>query len=258
MDRRSLAVISRISVTPVKGFRLDHPESIMLDRDGAVGNRRFWLLDGDRKRLRSSLTPWPVQISARWLADEERLWMRFPDGGEVEGSALGSGEPFVLDFHGREVWAQIVAGAWTERLSALAGHPVLLARPRRPGIGMTEPVTFLSDASVARLAVEADRPIDSRRFRMLFELSGCEPHEEDAWAGRRFRIGDAVVELGGPVPRCAVTTRDPDTGTRDLDTLALIRGYRGVRDGEAIDFGAYARVERPGRVRVGDVLRDAA
>ena len=54
------------------------------------------------------------------------------------------------------------------------------------------------------------------------------------------------------MPRCALTTRSPDTGERDLDTLKLIKGYRGVRDGEAIDFGVYGRVEQPGRVRLRD------
>jgi hypothetical protein len=39
---------------------------------------------------------------------------------------------------------------------------------------------------------------------------------------------------------------------RMLFTVKLIKGYRGVRDGEAIDFGVYGRVEEPGRVRVGD------
>lgn len=248
------AVVSRISLTPVKGFRLDHPHEVLLSATGPVENRRFWLLDGARTRLRSSLTAWPVQVSARWDPGGERLWMRFPGGAEVEGSALGCGERFPIDFHGRTVPAQVVEGPWTDRLSALAGHPVILARPERPGVGMTEPVTFLSDASVARLGAAAGAPVDARRFRMLFELAGCAAHEEDTWTGRRFRLGEAVVEIGGPVPRCAVTTRDPDTGRRDLDTLALIRDYRGVRDGDAIDFGVYARVERPGRVRVGDAL----
>lgn len=63
-----------------------------------------------------------------------------------------------------------------------------------------------------------------------------------------------MIRVSGPVPRCALTTRSPDTGERDLDTLRLIKGYRGVRNGEAIDFGVYARVVRPGRVRVGDVV----
>ena len=82
---------------------------------------------------------------------------------------------------------------------------------------------------------------------MLFDLDGCDEHEEDTWDGRRLRVGEAVLRVGGPVPRCAVTTRDPDSGERDLDTLRLIKGYRGVRDGEAIDFGVYAAVEQPGQ-----------
>ena len=63
-----------------------------------------------------------------------------------------------------------------------------------------------------------------------------------------------MLRLGGPVARCAVTTRDPDTGVRDLDTLRLIKGYRGQLDGGEIPFGVFARVERPGRVRVGDAF----
>ena len=60
--------------------------------------------------------------------------------------------------------------------------------------------------------------------------------------------------FGGPVPRCATTTRDPSTGQRDLDTLRAIAAYRGRRDGKDIDFGVYAQVVRPGRVRVGDAV----
>ena len=52
--------------------------------------------------------------------------------------------------------------------------------------------------------------------------------------------------------RCATTTRDPSTGERDLDTLRVIKEYRGLREGNNIDFGVYGDVEKPGRVRVGD------
>jgi hypothetical protein len=110
----------------------------------------------------------------------------------------------------------------------------------------------MSEASLDRLGEETAGEVDGRRFRLLFTLAGYGPHEEDEWEGRLLRIGDAAVRVGGPVPRCAATTRDPDTGVRDLDTLRLIKNYRGVRNGEAIDFGVYAEVEQPGRVRVGD------
>jgi uncharacterized protein YcbX len=56
------------------------------------------------------------------------------------------------------------------------------------------------------------------------------------------------------VPRCATTTRDPSTGERDFDTLRAIEAYRGRRDDKKIDFGVYARVLEPGRVKVGDLV----
>jgi uncharacterized protein len=246
--------VELISVTPVKCFALDHPDSIELTEDGVPGNRRFMLVDGAGRRLRSSLTSWPMVIRARYDVGTERLWMRFPDGAELEASALGSGEPVAVDFHKRTVQARVVEGEWNERLSALAGHPVRLMRPDEHGQTQSAPVTFISDGSLERLSQEACGPVDGRRFRMLFTLSGCRPHEEDEWEGRLFRIGEAFVRVGGPVDRCAMTTRDPDTGERDIDTLRLIKGYRGLSERRTIDFGVYGEIVQPGVVRVGDTV----
>jgi uncharacterized protein YcbX len=246
-------LVSKISLTPVKGCRLLHPDEVELTAEGVVENRRFFLVDGEGRRLRSSLTAWPTPVVARYDAATETLSLAFPDGTEAEGSTVDLGEPVHGEFDGgRIVAARVVRGPWTEPLSRLAGHPVRIVRPERPGECFVHPVTLVSEASVERLSREAGEPVDGRRFRMLFTLTGCEPHEEDTWNGRRVRIGAAELRLGGPVPRCAVTTRSPDTGERDLDTLRVIKNYRGVRDGEAIDFGVYATVERPGRVAVGD------
>ena len=111
----------------------------------------------------------------------------------------------------------------------------------------------MSDGSLAELARHAGvESVDARRFRMLIELAGAEPHEEDAWVGRRIAIGDAVLAVTQPDARCAITTQDPDTGVRDLDTLRTLIAYRGLRDGKYADLGVLADVERPGRVRLGD------
>jgi uncharacterized protein YcbX len=246
--------VARISISPVKGFGLSHPTEVLLGPHGVEENRRFFLVDEDGQRLRSSRTPWPVRVRAEYDADAEVLRVRFPDAGLVEGDARGGGERIhsttgTLDMHGA-----VVPGPWEEPLSRLAGRPVRLARADRAGSGLNEPLTLISDGSLARLAREAgcDR-IDSRRFRMLFELEGCDEHEEDTWQGRLFAIGDAVIRVGGPVDRCAVTTRDPETGEHDLDTLRLLADYRGRREGDgAVVFGVYASVERTGHVRVGD------
>jgi uncharacterized protein YcbX len=67
------------------------------------------------------------------------------------------------------------------------------------------------------------------------------------------RIGRAVVRPGGHIGRCAVTTQDPDTGIRSLDTLRLIAETRGhLLTTEPLPFGVWAEVIVPGRVRVGD------
>ena len=111
---------------------------------------------------------------------------------------------------------------------------------------------------MAELARHAGVPdVDSRRFRMLIEFSSSEPHLEDSWDGRLLEVGGAVLRGGGPVQRCAATTRDPDSGAVDLQTLRVIRNYRGQQDsvfGLGSNFGVYADVVEPGTVSVGDLL----
>jgi len=252
--------IARISISPVKGFRLSHPKEVELGPDGVVENRRFFLVGPDGERLRSSLTPWPVRVRADYDTASERLRMEFPDGTELEGDAARLGEPVRSAAGSLKISGQVVEGPWQAPLSELAGDPVRLVRADRVGSGLHGAVTLVSDGSLDRLAREAGRDeIDARRFRMLFELSGFEPHEEDTWEGRRFAVGEAIVQVGGPVDRCAVTTRDPDTGAVDLDTLRLIKNYRGQRPADgAILFGVYGRVDQPGRVRVGDPVEPLA
>lgn len=246
-----MPTVARISVTPVRTFRVAHPEEVELTERGVVENRRFMLVDAEGKRLRSSLTVWPVPVTAEWDRDGERLRVDV-DGETVEGSALGLGDALAVDYHGRALPMRVVDGPWTALLSELQRSSVRIVRSEEPGQLQEAPVTLVSLASLERLEAEAGRPVDARRFRMLFDLHGCGVHEEDTWSGRRVRIGAAVVRVGGGVGRCAVTTRDPDTGVRDLDTLRLLRAYREpLADGE-IPFGVYAVVEQPGIVRVGD------
>jgi uncharacterized protein len=246
-------LVSRISIAPVKGFRLLHPERVELNEHGVTSNRRFLIVGEDGRHLRSEPTTWTARMSGAYDAARETLQMTFPDGTTVEGSALALGDTVVtyIEPGPRRVEMRIVEGPWTEPLSLVAGCTVRLARPANPGVALTEPVTLMSDGSLARLEREAGQSIDPRRFRMLLTLSGCGAHEEDAWDGQLVRVGGAHVRIAGPVDRCVVTTRDPETGTRDLDTLRLLKSYRGMR-GRHVDFGMFARVELPGTVRVGD------
>ena len=87
---------------------------------------------------------------------------------------------------------------------------------------------------------------------MLIELEGAGAHEEDTWIGEEVAVGSAVLHITKPDARCAITTQDPSTGTRDLDTLRTLIAYRGLREGKHADFGVLADVAQPGRIRVGD------
>ena len=114
----------------------------------------------------------------------------------------------------------------------------------------------IQSASALRAMADAaglDEPVDGRRFRMTFTIDGVDPHAEDGWIRCPVRIGDAVVRPGGHVGRCAVTTQDPDTGLRSLDTLRLLAETRGhLLATEPLPFGVWAEVLVPGRVRLGD------
>jgi len=250
-----MATVARFNVTPVKSTALHHPERIRIERWGAVGNREFFFLDGDSKLFGGSKLGRLVRIHADHDRETDVLRLRFPDGVEVEAPGAPDGEPLEVNFWGRSVEARIVDGPWTEHLSRFAGRDLRLARVERPGDGNDiRPITLVSLASVTELARQggADEPLDPRRFRMSLELDGLGPHEEDTWAGRSVKVGEAVLLVGDPVPRCVVTTQDPSTGERDFPTLSAIKGYRGVSpDGELL-FGVYASVTEPGSARIGD------
>lgn len=196
-----------------------------------------------------------MQVRPEWDPRTGRLALRFPDGHAVEGE-VALGEPVETDFYGKRVVpGRIVEGSWAEALSSYAGEPVRLVRVDGGAHGTDiHVVTLVSRASVEELSRRgglAD-PLDARRFRMLLELDGCRPHEEDEWLGGEVRAGAALLRLPSPVPRCAVTTQDPATGSRDFDTLRTIKSYRGERAGKQLMFGVYAEVVEPGRVRLGD------
>ena len=247
--------MSLLSITPVKGLALVHPDAVELTRRGVPENRRFFLVDEAGKRW-SGLADGPLYgVRAETDPAGETLRLEFPDGTRIDGP-LELGEPVVTRFFAHSSAGRFVRGPANDVFSELLGAPVRLVRSDEPGGGVDDsPVSILTDASLAELARRSgESAVDGRRFRMLVQVAGTDPHEEDAWIGRRVRMGDAVVRVTKPDARCRMTTRNPESGVRDFDTLRAIKSYRGVRagHGKAIDFGVYADVDAPGRVRVGD------
>jgi uncharacterized protein len=251
--------VTRLSTTPIKGLGLHHPDEIDVRYTGVVADRRFYLVD-DRDALFSiAKTGALLGVAAEYDEAAGRLVLR--EGGQVvaEGS-VEPGEPHTADFFAfKKVDGRLAPGPWDDVLSARADRRLrLVLADRLDGAHDVEPLTLLGDASTRRLSDQAGVPdVDSRRFRMLIEFDGAAAHAEDGWQGLHLQVGTVVAEVGGPVQRCAGTTRNPVSGEVDLRTLQLIGDYRGRQDsvfGLGFNFGVYATVVTEGRIRVGDTL----
>ena len=249
--------VARISIAPVKALHVVNPGRVELTHAGVAGDRRFWLVDRNRRLVNGKDHPKLMQVQPEWDEESRRLALEFPDGAVVEGE-VSPGEPFAADLYGTPHPSRTVPGPWAAALSEFIGEPVTLlwseggAQDRGSDHGGW--ASLVSRGSLERMREEAGvvGPVDGRRFRMLFEIEGVEPHEEDTWLGRRVAIGDAVILPIGDVGRCVVTTCDPDTAVSDFDTLKLLAGYRREGVTEPLPFGVYCDVAVPGRVRVGD------
>jgi uncharacterized protein len=248
--------VAWIANAPVKGLSLSLLREAVLGPAGIEGDRAFYLVDDEGRLTNAKRAGNLLRASAE--ASDGRLLVRLPDGSVVEGrTELGA--PVETNFYGRPVRGRVVQGPWAAALSALAGLPLTLVRADEPGSahdrGAAAGASVVSTAALEALARAAgiDAPVDGRRFRMTLGVDSVEAHAEDGWLERRVRVGAAVVVPRGNVGRCRVTTLDPDTGERDLQTLDVIDEYRAdVETTEPLPFGVWCEVVEPGRVAVGD------
>lgn len=258
--------IVRINTAPVKGTALLRPGRVIVGPAGVHENRRFHFIDSRGAMVNGKRAGALVRLLGHYDVDADRLALTFPDGRCIEDRVRASGEPVSTDFYGRPVPGAVVDGPWADAASELAGFALRLVRIRAGVTGTdVHPVTLISRATMDHLRRKANGPAEGweDRFRMLFELDGLEPYEEDRWIDRSVAIGDATVRVVGPVPRCVVTTHAPASGVRDFDTLGALRQVRGERtqalstptahlpDGGKLLLGVSAVVEKPGAVRLG-------
>lgn len=250
--------VTALHTAAIKGTRLLSVDEVVLDERGAAGNRRFFVAD-ERDRMRNGKQLGSLQSVVAVLEDQ-RLRLEFPDGSVVDDE-VELGEALTAQFFSHHLVGRLVLGPFSQALSEHCGQPLrLLETGSAVDRGAAGPVSLISRGSLRRIGEQAGTgPLDARRFRMLIEVDGVEPHAEDAWLGRRLQVGDAVLRFDGHVGRCLVTSRDPETGEVTLPTLDLLRAYRtGLESTEPLPFGIYGRVLRPGTVSVGDRLEPLA
>ena len=136
-------------------------------------------------------------------------------------------------------WRSPEAGA---AVREVAGRGASLSRPSGGHEFDAAPILLLSDGSVAQLG------FDRRRFRPNLLVEGATGPVEQAWIGRRVRVGDVVLSVDEPCERCVITTIDPDTIAVDLSVLKRTNAELGGM------MGVYCSVIEPGSVAVGNAV----
>ena len=245
--------VSQLAIAPVKGMRLQHSTQIQFGRHGVIGDREFLIVDDGGKLLQTARTPSLLRIEPRWVPARNLLALRFPDGSVVQ-DAPGPGTAAVTRMYdGREIPGRVIPGPLSDALSGYLGRAVHLFKRAADHFGNDDhPVTLMSEASLHALAAEfGGTDPDPRRFRMTITVTGAGPWAEHNWGGQQVTIADITLRVLEPVPRCVVTTRNPESGATDARILHALARLRGNKD---ITFGVWCEIIQPGQIHVGDLV----
>ena len=245
--------VSQLAIAPVKGMRLQRSTQIQLGRHGVAGDRAFLIVDDDGKLLQTARNPGLLRIEPSWDPARNVLALRFPDGSVVQDAPEPGTAAVTRMYDGREIPGRVIPGPLSAALSGCLGRAVHLFKRAADHLGSDDrPVTLMSEASLHALAAEfSGTAPDPRRFRMTITVTGADPWAEHSWSGQQVTIGDVTLGVLTPVPRCVVTTRNPESGATDARILHALARLRGKND---ITFGVWCEVIEPGRIQIGDLV----
>lgn len=226
-----VASLRRYPVKSLVGERLEVADVV---ERGLRGDRLWAVRDEDGKlgsgksSRRFRAMPGLLDLAATYDGDVPVL--SFPDGRTLRGD-----DPAVH-----------------AALSAHVGRPVTLAREAGVSHFDDGPVHLVTTGSLRAVEQQLGEPVDPRRFRpnLVVDTGDLTGFVEDAWVGVRLLVGEVLLEVVAPMPRCVMVNL-PQVGlgaARVLDVVAAVNDT---------NLGVLATVVTPGRVRVGDEVGPA-
>jgi uncharacterized protein YcbX len=269
---------------PVKSMGGEVLEDVELGVGGVRGDRAWAVRDEVRGGIRGAKQiPALMRLQARYPDPPKASGSSPAEIVLPDGSTLGTGDPDVSERlskaidHAVSLWPLLPADAldhyrrgaptyedFDQEMRSVFGRtpdeplpdlsvfsPEVFEFESPPGTYFDAfPLLLTSEASLRSLGAKAPASrVDSRRFRPNFVLTdtpASAPFPEREWCGRLLRIGEAVVRVQIECPRCVMVTHGFEDLPKDPSVMrTLVRETGG-------NFGVYATVEEPGRVRVGD------
>lgn len=134
------------------------------------------------------------------------------------------------------------------RIVEAPGHTFSDAQ-QKPNATTYQYVSLVNLASVDELEQVVRIAVDPLRFRANVYVSGLPAWEELKWVGSDIMMGTARLRVVSPITRCAATSVNPATATRDLNVPAILQEKFGHNT-----MGVYAEVVEDGEVAGGDLL----
>ncbi|WP_374944364.1 MOSC domain-containing protein [Sphingomonas sp.] len=258
--------LSHLFRFPVKSLGGQALPSSPLEPRGLTGDRRWMVIDARNRFITRRDVPAMALVDA--VPAGATLTLSHPVLGSCVAAAPGAAAP-VVD---AVLWRDTVAlrlgnDAADAFLSEALGRPVRLAhqfdasvRPVHPrhaqagdhvSLADGYPLLVTTQASLAALNARLATPVSMARFRPNLVIAGTAAWAEDRW--RTIRVGDAVLRIAAPCPRCLVVTQEPRTGERTdgNEPLTTLRAMGRMAAG-GIMFGQNAIPDGHGSLRVGD------
>jgi uncharacterized protein YcbX len=282
----SKVVVAGLFVHPIKSAAAIAVDELTLDDRGAVGDRRWLVIDADGLAITARTTPRLALVRQRFAgaAATPGDGTRRNADGALQLDALGHSPLIVPVPHGGAgrrvtIWDDSLsaldagdeAAAWLSsaigrscrlvRIDEAAARPLqakyagpLSNTGRRVAFSDGAPLLLLGQASVdalsERLVEQGGEAMSVARFRPNVLLTTTRPHEEDTWW--TIRVGDVELGVGSACSRCVMITIDPLSGEKGIEPTRTLATYR-RQDGDVV-FGMNATHARPGVLRVGDAV----
>ncbi|MDO8599507.1 MAG: MOSC domain-containing protein [bacterium] len=238
------AVLTGLTVYPVKGCRGISIEHAQLDARGITHDRAWMMIDRDGAFRSQRKHPQLALVIPHF--DGDYLILEMPGHGHCAIPLLEPRtEPRTVRVHehlclgldegdAAATWASAVLGEesrivrmpqWFPRNVGSRRHPLA-----RTGFADAFPFLLIGEASLgdlnARIVARDGEPVRMDRFRPNLVVDGCVPYAEDSWV--RFRIGGIEFIGEKPCTRCPVTTVNQQTAERGKEPLATLAMYRTI------------------------------